>query len=196
MTDALNQWRQEHQLSWLEEETLLTRTAEKYAIELLEKGYLTHLDDSGNTCLWRYREQGGTATSVGEVLATQNIHSSRREILNLWLESEKHYAVIMDPRWSCYGVGFAENERARVIVFLFSNSYLLHPLGAYTWEISDSPGEVVFPLDGIRFPYQSHLLDLSQWSGVVPRFMEIRDLRGEKRNRLIIPADADRGGVE
>ena len=122
----INNQRSKHKLSQLEKSVLLQRTATKYVREMRRLNYLSHRDPYGNTALQRYREIGGTALRVGEIIgAGTNIPL----IEEAWLKSPTHRGVILDPNWTEIGVGcihYIENNKTRNILLdvLFSENYI------------------------------------------------------------------------
>lgn len=192
----MNEWREGQHLSILQEESLLRDTAKLYAAELLKRGMLSHIDSHGHRALWRYRDQGGTATSVGEVLGTHDSSLPVKSIFPLWLNSPEHRRVLGENEWSCFGIGIAENEIARVVVLLFSNSLLVKSKSRECLHIIQGPVGLRFPLEQLQLNYNVTCLNPEDWRSNVPRLLELWDLEGNKRNRLIILPDEDHEDAE
>jgi uncharacterized protein YkwD len=122
-------------LTALEADSLLERCAREYAQELAASGSLTHRDSRGRKALGRYREAGGSAVRVGEVLGAG---SGLAAVTAAWGASPAHAAVVLRPEWTHAGAGAARRGSSEVWVLLFAEQAVAgfrltaDPAGGYT----------------------------------------------------------------
>lgn len=117
----INQYRTEQGLGRLVLEDNLNYTAQKYAIELVHEGRLSHVDKNDNRILDRYRFCGGTAVEAGEILGTSTDVS---HIFEAWKNSPSHNTLMINGKWIRIGSAIVENEGNYVAVVLFSTSLI------------------------------------------------------------------------
>lgn len=84
-------------------------------------GHVGRDGSSPGTRAWRAAYPWGR---VGETVAAG--FEAAREVVDGWMASERHRAVLLDPRYRDVGVGTAGREGARVWVALFGRA-LEHP---------------------------------------------------------------------
>ncbi len=119
----VNTLRVKHQLIPLRQSILLQKTAAKYAKEMVKTHTLSHTDSNGNRALERYREMGGSALRVGEIIG---VGGNILPIENAWLKSPIHRKVILDPKWTEIGIGYAEYREEIILDVLFSENYIVN----------------------------------------------------------------------
>lgn len=120
----INARRMEGGLNALEREGALERSARSYGAELIGRGLLTHRDREGQGPGDRYSLMGGTALAAGEILGTCSSDSPPALLEEAWWNSPEHRKQILDPRWTCLGVGWAEREGVLIVCVEFSSSLL------------------------------------------------------------------------
>ncbi|MDA3852336.1 MAG: hypothetical protein PF447_13860 [Spirochaetaceae bacterium] len=184
--DLINDYRLDQGLNALFIEAPLNETARLYARKLLKEQSLHHRDAQGHGPIDRYREQGGTALRVGEILGTQQTEGSNAHMFQLWLESPTHKGQLDNTQWSCMGYSKIQNEIAQVQVVMFSNSLILNILQGdqlvflpETSIFMKVQGQnELFEIDGDQY-ILSHSID---------KFMliEFLDIKHIRRNRIII----------
>ena len=114
---AINTVRLEHGLNSLDQDRILAATAENFAADLAARGALSHRDSSGGTALDRYRRLGGTAFRVGEILGAGE---DLAPIVDRWIESDSHHAVLTSSAWTHAGIGVKRRGKIFVFVALFA----------------------------------------------------------------------------
>jgi len=95
----------------------LERCARLYALELAASGRLSHRDARGRAALQRYREAGGSAARVGELLGSG---PELAAVAAAWESSPAHAAVALRPAWTHAGAGSAPRGSGEVWVLLFA----------------------------------------------------------------------------
>jgi uncharacterized protein YkwD len=101
----------------LREDTALQRAAGGYAVQLAERGVLSHRDSSGGNALDRARSAGATATLVGEILGSGPTPSA---VGAAWATSPSHRAVVDNPLWTHVGIGCEALGSRQVWVVMFA----------------------------------------------------------------------------
>jgi len=110
----LNEIRKSKSLPLLSKDPILEKVALKYAKQLGKNGYISHIDNHGNRAIKRYRDAGGTATRIGEIIgAGKDLVSIEKK----WIESNEHNRVITDPLWNSVGIGFDKDYNVYVVLF-------------------------------------------------------------------------------
>ncbi len=117
----LNNQRLKSGLTALEEDVVLNRTARDYSLHLRQEQVLSHQGKDGENALKRYRDRGGTAPIVGEIIG---FGSSLDEIVAAWLESRPHREVLLKPEWTRMGYGYSSVGKARIVVALFAIQHI------------------------------------------------------------------------
>lgn len=187
--EAINRFRAEQGLNPLKEDPLLNRCAANYASEMLKHGYMGHVDRHGNRALQRYRYLGGTATRVGENLASLATESPWSKLLTLWIESPTHLGVLKQDDWLTLGIALMELDGKRVGIALFSNSLVLIDQDKCTFT-TDESHYLSIPSEGIQQTVEEPVLDLSLYRTADWRLLEIRDSQQTLHNRILLsPAD-------
>lgn len=187
--EEINRFRAEQGLKTLQEDPLLNRCAADYAGEMLEYGYMGHVDRHGNRALQRYRNLGGTATRVGENLASLATESPWSKLLTLWIESPTHLEVLKQEDWLTLGIALMELDGKRVGIALFSNSLVLIEQDKCIFTTNESHF-LSIPSEGILQTIEKPVLDLSLYRAPDWRLLEIRDSQQALHNRILLsPAD-------
>jgi len=193
--EQINQYRVERDLSVLQREAALERAARTYSRVLMEQGFLSHHIPRESSPMSRYREEGGTALEVGEILGTISNEKGWSQLLQLWLESPEHKAVLSAPQWHSMGLHLYETENKRVAVVMFSISLLAEEKEPGQW-ISSWPG-IRYRLspDGILSPpLQEGFISLDLLHKHLDSYtlLEITDSQGKVHNRFMLsPAGHD-----
>ena len=95
----------------------LERCARLYALELAASGRLSHRDARGRAALQRYREAGGSAVRVGELLGSG---PELAAVAAAWESSPAHAGLALRPGWTQAGAGSALRGSGEVWVLLFA----------------------------------------------------------------------------
>lgn len=101
----------------------------QYAQWLFTQQDLSHMDMNGRNAVKRYRLGGGSALSTGEILGRG---PDLERIVQMWLKSPTHRQVLLDPRWTAFGVGLAEDGHTYVATVLFTTS--ISTQRAFSWN--------------------------------------------------------------
>ncbi len=85
------------------ESAILTKIAEEYACQMIEDGFFAHHEPgSGDGPAERATEQDYFFLAIGENLAAGQ--ESPAEVMEVWMESPTHRAIILDPNWLEVGI--------------------------------------------------------------------------------------------
>jgi uncharacterized protein YkwD len=109
----LNQTRVQHGLHPLQVRTSLCRAARAHSGEMVVKGVFSHSSFSGESQAGRvarygYALKGCVSWCTGEVIGYGTRSAGGPQaIVNAWLHSAAHRALLLDPRWRDVGVGRA-----------------------------------------------------------------------------------------
>jgi uncharacterized protein YkwD len=109
----INQARVDHGLQPLKVRTSLCRAARSHSAEMVRRGFFSHLSWSGRSQAARVQRYGYSRSacstwSAGEVIAYGGgLAGTPRAIVDAWLRSSPHRALLLDPRWRDVGVGRA-----------------------------------------------------------------------------------------
>ncbi len=95
------------------------QVSDQYAQWLFNQQDLSHIDMNGRNAVKRYRSGGGSALSTGEILGRG---PSLERIVQMWLKSPTHRQVLLDPRWTAFGVGLVKEGQTYVVTVLFTTS--------------------------------------------------------------------------
>jgi len=109
----LNQARVQHNLNPLHVRTSLCRAARTHSQEMIRKGFFSHLSYNGESPSARvlrygYGRTGCASWRTGEVIACgAGLAGRPQAIVDAWLESPAHRAILLDPHWRDIGAGRA-----------------------------------------------------------------------------------------
>ena len=92
----------------------LALAARRHAEELERRGVLDHTGLDGERVASRARRAGVTESELGEILGSG---PDVRAVVDAWLTSQAHRAVLRDRRWTHVGVGRGPLGRVWVVVF-------------------------------------------------------------------------------
>lgn len=85
------------------ENPTLTKLAEDYACRMIDEGFFDHFDPfSGDGPAERAARKGYRFLAIGENLAAGQ--QSAAEVMDVWMQSPPHRAIILDPKWEEVGV--------------------------------------------------------------------------------------------
>lgn len=124
--DMVNQIRLENGLSPVSYNARLGRSSMSKACDMRDKDYITHISPEGK--LWEvFYDAGYYFKSAGENLAKD---CTDKDCVTLWMQSPKHKANILDPRFKegavsrCgnslvlhLGTRLTEEEKLKIIIF-------------------------------------------------------------------------------
>lgn len=114
MLAGVNQYRLDNGLSLLQEETEVSKVAERYAREMVSQNFFAHIAPDGRGpqerladagLPWPVSENLGAMRSYG--LGTREIVDG---LLRALIESPVHRANLLDPRATHIGLGFAQDK--------------------------------------------------------------------------------------
>jgi uncharacterized protein YkwD len=174
-----NRFRAARGLRAVEEDPALQRCARLYARELAASGRLSHRDARGRTALERYREAGGSAPRVGELLG---FGPELATVASAWESSPAHAAAALRPGWTHAGAGSSPRGSGEVWVLLLAEQpvrdfRLQGPAGGdylLTGRFRAAEAAEPFLLSGLR------AVPVRQWRP------------GERFFAFLIPAEAGR----
>ena len=86
----------------------LRQAARDHSIDMALKGYFSHTSQDGRTWADRVRQSGYGGRPVGETIAGGQ--GSPRSVVNSWIESPAHCAILLSGAAQHVGVGFASNR--------------------------------------------------------------------------------------
>ncbi len=112
----INRLRSEKNVQIVRYDELLTECAREYAEILAERQLLAHIDSEGRRADERYRELGGTALVVGELLG-RAVPGLIQEIPNRWFESPAHKKVLLNPEWTHFGFSTARDGDDHPLIY-------------------------------------------------------------------------------
>ena len=96
------------------------RAAALYAEKIIDTNRFSHTDEQGRKGIDRYRDAGGRALKVGEVIGTGPTIES---VINAWKQSREHKAVITNRNWTGVGAKAAETPAGGIVaVLLFTRN--------------------------------------------------------------------------
>ena len=98
--DRLNAARRSANVPELRPDALLSAAAQRYAVQLSDRGILSHRGDDGSSALDRYRAAGGTDVRVGEILGAGPAAGLVQEA---WMRSDEHRKIALAPAWTHAG---------------------------------------------------------------------------------------------
>jgi Cysteine-rich secretory protein family len=101
----INVFRSSRGLSTLAVSDTLTAAAKWMSVDMSSRNYFAHTSLDGRSPTQRMADSGYPAfgTWTGEDLAAG--YTSTAEVLNGWINSPAHYAVLVNPRYQAIGVG-------------------------------------------------------------------------------------------
>jgi hypothetical protein len=109
------------------------RAAALYAKKILEADRFSHTDEQGRNGIDRYRDAGGNALKVGEVIGTG---PDLESVINAWKQSRDHKTVITNHNWTGLGAGAAERPAGGVLAVLLFTRHVFVDI-----SIQKLPGE-------------------------------------------------------
>lgn len=159
----------------------LERCARLYALELAASGRLSHRDARGRSALERYRQAGGSAARVGELLGAG---PALAPVAAAWESSPAHAAAALRTGWTHAGAGSAPRGSGEVWVLLFAEQ----PVQDFRLEVR--PG----PAGGYLLTGRFHAAEAAEpalFSGL--KLLPAREWRpGERLFAFLIPREAGR----
>jgi uncharacterized protein YkwD len=101
----LNHARAEHGLGALRPARGLNRAADRHSRDMLVRDFFDHPSSDGTPFDQRVR-RFARASMVGETLASlPNRHGGAATVVEIWMTSPAHRAIVLDPRLTRVGVG-------------------------------------------------------------------------------------------
>lgn len=120
----VNHLRTQRELPELDTDPLLERVAAAYAVDLSNRGVLSHVDKRGRRALQRFHAHGGTTVLVGEILGSG---AALPTVTAAWEASPSHREVVLNPLWTHCGAAAVRSSSTAVWVVLFT-SHRIYPL--------------------------------------------------------------------
>jgi uncharacterized protein YkwD len=113
---AVNTIRSEHRLAQLVPSATLAVAAQRHGVDMVTRRYFAHVSPSGGTIEKRARRAGymrGRCWVVGENLGVAAAASaSAQEVVEAWMDSPSHRAIIMDPEFRHMGLAVVAGAAA------------------------------------------------------------------------------------
>lgn len=95
----------------------LATIARLHSMDMAREGYFSHISLNGTSMGDRVFPYWSGGNRVGENIAASSIDRSDSYVVDLWLDSPGHCALIMDPDFTHAGIGAGHN---------FENGYSMH----------------------------------------------------------------------
>ncbi len=111
MLRLINENRGTYQLPPLTEVSSLTQAARRHARDMADHDLTSHIGTDGTNGGQRIQQAGYTWTRWGEIIGWE--FSTARDMVNWWMNSSTHRAVILSPDLTDLGVGYAFNGSMR-----------------------------------------------------------------------------------
>ena len=109
----LNQDRAANGLTALKSNSQLTKLAENYALDMINRGYFSHYNPEGQSPFDRMNNAGIAYKTAGENLA---INTSVTAAEKAFMNSSGHRANILNSTYTDVGIGVARNSNGSVYV--------------------------------------------------------------------------------
>jgi uncharacterized protein YkwD len=114
LLELINTARAENDLRPLVLNEQLTRAARKHSIDMACNNYFSHTTLSGATFDERIAAEGYNYFGVGEnIYAGANYFNNPLRAFRAWLNSPRHYEVMMHPELTEIGIGYAYDSDSR-----------------------------------------------------------------------------------
>ncbi|MBE9213251.1 CAP domain-containing protein [Plectonema cf. radiosum LEGE 06105] len=118
---VVNRDRNINNLSLLQEDSLLSQTAQLHAQDMLLRGYFSHYSPEGKTPRQRYLAAGGNSRlGVGENIAKGTVkglaltYGQTEKWQRGWMYSDGHRANILTSQYKKFGYGIAAGADGRI----------------------------------------------------------------------------------
>jgi uncharacterized protein YkwD len=112
--DAINRVRRAHGLRPVVPSPRLHRAARGHSADMLARGYFAHTSPTGLTLFQRIVRSGFVTYgpwSAGETLAWgTGSYGSPAGVVNMWMHSPEHRAILLSPSYRFVGIGRAEGR--------------------------------------------------------------------------------------
>lgn len=109
LLSEINGVRREHGLVPLRFSAGLAAAARQHSTEMADRGYFSHTSANGEGCgrrLARFYPIGGRRSWwVGENMLWSSVELNAAAVVELWLNSPHHRAIMLSPRWLEVGLG-------------------------------------------------------------------------------------------
>ena len=112
MLRLINENRRAHQLPPLTEVSSLTQAARRHARDMADHDLTSHIGTDGTNGGERIRQAGNAWTRWGESIGWE--FRAARDMVNWWMNSSTHRAVILSPDMTDLGLGYAFNGSTRL----------------------------------------------------------------------------------
>jgi uncharacterized protein YkwD len=112
MLRLINENRRTHQLPPLTEVAALTQAARRHARDMADHDLTSHIGTDGTDGPERMRQAGYAWTRASEIIGWE--FRTARDMVNWWMNSSTHRAVILSPDMTDLGVGYASNGSMRL----------------------------------------------------------------------------------
>jgi uncharacterized protein YkwD len=111
----LNAVRVHHHLRRLQTSVPLESAAEQHSLDMAAEGYFSHESPDGTTTAGRLRSTYATGPSweVGENLLWASPRVDRLRTVSMWMSSDEHRAILLDPRWVDIGCSAVHVDSAQ-----------------------------------------------------------------------------------
>ena len=114
----------------LMEDAAITQAARMFAAEVVDRDLTWHISPVSGAPWDRMRAMGFDKTAGGEIMVIGGGEATPAELVQLWMESSAHHAIMFDPN-ACYvGAGLAHDTTDIAPVLWLSRTLILvanHP---------------------------------------------------------------------
>lgn len=111
-----NDARKEQGVGTVEWSDDLAYVARDHSRDMAQRGYFSHENPEGEHVWHRVEKYGLDFSSVGENIAgfggidTMTTQEMAEQTITMWMNSESHQEILLDPQWSYEGVGIYLTE--------------------------------------------------------------------------------------
>lgn len=106
IADLINQERLAQGIAPVQLATALTQASRKHSHDMADNHFTSHTGSDGSTPGERMSEAGYTWSAWGEIIAW-GFGGDAASVFEWWMNSPTHRAIILDPKYKHFGVGYA-----------------------------------------------------------------------------------------
>jgi uncharacterized protein YkwD len=118
MAVLINQERAKRSLQPVRLREELAEAARVHSRDMLARENLTHASLNGDTARERIDRTGYEWKSFGEIIGREH-SGSTRDMVNIWLASPPHAAIMLSPDYTEFGIG-AAHRRGRFVTWYWT----------------------------------------------------------------------------
>ena len=123
LSEHINAIRMDLQLSQLDRRTSLDMAAQAHAIDMIERGYVAHLDPEGRSHLYRVRafDRTGLIGDFGAVVMQTSADLNAAEVTAELSRDAQNAANLIENSFTDIGVGIAVADGRQLVVLAFAD---------------------------------------------------------------------------